>query len=196
VLSEQLHGARLRSFLAHLLGEDDVRSHGKPAERAVEHAVAMKIDFVTIGRLQESKFAGSIEVLHGSHRVTFVLFHLSLQTANMILDDGEHDDIYYKRWEWRLLNRGGDVVEQELDKAIHARGVHNIEVQVGGDTAYQTSIAFKVTGSNRKKQGPPPELSLLFSSLPLAGTPWSAAQRKRWFETAERMFDLMYGPAP
>ena len=62
-----------------------MRSHGEPAERAVEHAVTMKIDFVTIGGLQESKFAGSIEVLHGPHRLTFVLFHLSLQAANMIL---------------------------------------------------------------------------------------------------------------
>jgi hypothetical protein len=86
------------------------------------------------------------------------------------------------------------VVEQELDKFIHARGVHNIKVEVGGgDSGYSTSIAFKVLGSN-KKRGPPPELTLLFSSLPPVGSPWSAVARKRWFETAERIFDLMYGP--
>jgi hypothetical protein len=71
--------------------------------------------------------------------------------------------------------------------------VHTIEVQIGGDTAYTTSMSFKVLGSNRKKQGPPPELVLLFSSLPTVGSSWPAAARKRWVETAERMFDLMYG---
>jgi hypothetical protein len=70
--------------------------------------------------------------------------------------------------------------------------VHNIKVEIGGgDSGYPTSMAFKVLG---KKQGPPPELALLFSSLPAVGSPWPAEQRKRWFETAERIFDLMYGP--
>ena len=45
----------------------------------------MKIDFVTIGGLQESELAGSIEALHGPHWLTFVLLHLSMQAANMIL---------------------------------------------------------------------------------------------------------------
>jgi hypothetical protein len=96
---------------------------------------------------------------------------------------------------WLLLDKGPELVEQELDKAIHARGVHNIKVEIGGgDSGYSTSIAFKMLGSSRKKQGPPVELSLLFSSLPPPGAPWPAEQRKRWIETAERMFDLMYGP--
>ena len=45
----------------------------------------MKIDFVTIGGLQESELAGSIEALHGPHWLAFVLLHLSLHAANMIL---------------------------------------------------------------------------------------------------------------
>jgi hypothetical protein len=110
--------------------------------------------------------------------------------------DYQRDDLHFRRWEWRLLDKGPEVVEQELDKAIHARGVHNIKVEIGGgDSGYSTSIAFKMLGSNRKKQGPPIELSLLFSSLPPPGEPWPAERRKRWIETAERMFDLMYGLA-
>jgi hypothetical protein len=117
--------------------------------------------------------------------------HVTREIAN---GDYQRDDLHFYRWEWRLLDKGPELVEQEIDKAIHARGVHNIKVEVGGgDSGYSTSIAFKVVGSNRKK-GPPPELALLFSSLPSAGSPWPTEQRRRWFETAERMFDLMYGP--
>jgi hypothetical protein len=109
--------------------------------------------------------------------------------------DFQRHDLHFWRWEWQLLDKGPELVTQELDKAIHVRGVHNIEVQIGGgDSGYPTSIAFVVLGSNRKKQGPPPELALLFSSLPAVGSDWPAAQRKRWIETAERIFDLMYGP--
>ena len=45
----------------------------------------MKIDFVTIGGLPKSELAGSIEALHGPRWLTFVLLHLSLHAANMIL---------------------------------------------------------------------------------------------------------------
>src|SRR6516162_232499 len=55
------------------------------AECAVEHAVAMKIDLVTVRGLQESELAGRVDGLHGRDRLTFVLFHLRLQTADLIL---------------------------------------------------------------------------------------------------------------
>ena len=45
----------------------------------------MKIDFVSIGCLQESKLAGSIETFDSSNRLTLVLLHLSLHPADMIL---------------------------------------------------------------------------------------------------------------
>jgi hypothetical protein len=120
------------------------------------------------------------------------LVHVTREIAE---GDYQRDDLRFWRWEWRLLDKGPEVVEQELDKFIHARGVYNVKVEVGGgDSGYHTSIAFKVLNSNRKT-GPPPELALLFSSLPPAGEPWPAERRRRWFETAERMFDLMYGPS-
>jgi hypothetical protein len=116
-------------------------------------------------------------------------------TKEIAEGDFQRDDLHFWRWEWYLLDKGPELVTRELDKAIHVRGVHNIEVQIGGgDSGYSTSMAFKVLGSNRKKQVPPPELTLLFSSLPAVGSSWSAAERRRWFETAERIFDLMYGP--
>jgi hypothetical protein len=118
--------------------------------------------------------------------------HITKEIAD---GDYQRHDLSFWKWEWQLLDRGPEVIEDQLQKAIHTRGVHNVEVQIGGGySGYPTSIAFVVLGSNRKKQGPPPELSLLFSSLPAIGAPWPAEQRKRWFETAERMFDLMYGP--
>jgi hypothetical protein len=118
--------------------------------------------------------------------------HVTEAIAN---GDYQRHDLNFWKWEWQLLDRGPEVIEDQLQKALRARGVHNIEVQIGGDTAYTTSMAFKVLGSNKKKQGPPAELTLLFAALPSPGEPWPAAQRKRWIETAECMFDLMYGPA-
>jgi hypothetical protein len=110
--------------------------------------------------------------------------------------DFQRDDLpRFWRWEWRLLDKGPDVVEEQLQKAIHARGVYNVKVEIGGgDSGYRTSIAFKVLGGD-KKRGAPSELALLFSSLPPVGTPWPAERRRRWFETAERLFDLAYGPS-
>jgi hypothetical protein len=117
-------------------------------------------------------------------------------TKEIVDGDYQRDDLpSFWRWEWYLLDKGPERVEQELDKAIHARGVHNIKVEIGGgDSGYPTSMAFKVLGSNRKRLEPPSELALLFYSLPPMGSPWPAERRKRWFETAERIFDLMYGP--
>jgi hypothetical protein len=98
-------------------------------------------------------------------------------TKDMVEGNYQRDDLHFRRWEWRLLDRGREQVEQELDKAIHARGVHNIEVQIGGGhSSYPTSMVFKVLD---KKSAPPPELSLLFSTLPSVGEPWPAEQRKR-----------------
>jgi hypothetical protein len=111
-------------------------------------------------------------------------------------DDGEHDDLKHDKWECCLLRRGPKVIERELRAALQRRDYQDIEVQVGGDNAYPTSIAFKYRDLDEDKKPGPPELSLLFNSLPPAGSSWPAQQRKRWFETAERMFDLMYGPAP
>ncbi len=77
--------ARLGPFLAHLLGERDVRAHGETAERAVEHAVSMKIHLMTIGGFQESELAGRVDARDGRDRLIFVLFHLPLQAADVIL---------------------------------------------------------------------------------------------------------------
>jgi hypothetical protein len=112
----------------------------------------------------------------------------------LVPDDGEHDDLgNYRKWEWRLLHRGTKIVEQQLQAALEKRGCPDIEVQVGGDRCYDTSIAFKYRASDLMPG--PPELSLLFSSLPPKGSKWSLFDRDEWFETARRMFDLMYGPA-
>jgi hypothetical protein len=112
----------------------------------------------------------------------------------LVPDDGEHDDLgNYRKWEWRLLHLGTEIVEQQLQAALEKRGCSNIEVQVGGDRCYDTSIAFKYRASDLMPG--PSELSLLFSSLPPKGSKWSLFDRDEWFETARRMFDLMYGPA-
>jgi hypothetical protein len=112
-------------------------------------------------------------------------------TEEMARGDYQRDDLSFNKWEWHLLNHGPRAIEGQLQAAIKRRGVHNVEVQIGtGHSSYPHSMAFKVIG----KQGPSAELALLFSSLPSAGSHWPADERKRWIETAERMFDLMYGP--
>src|SRR6516165_2620740 len=45
----------------------------------------MKIDFAAVNGLQESEVTGRVDGLHGRDRLTFVLFHLPLQTADLIL---------------------------------------------------------------------------------------------------------------
>jgi hypothetical protein len=94
----------------------------------------------------------------------------------LVPDDGEHDDLgNYRKWEWRLLHLGTETVEQQLQAALEKRGCPDIEVQVGGDRCYNTSIAFKYRASDEKPG--PPELSLLFSSLPPKGSKWSLFDR-------------------
>jgi len=85
MLAEQLDRACLGSFFAQLLSEYDVGTHGETVECAIEHAISMKIDFVAVGGLQESKLTGRVDGLHGRDRLTFVLFHLPLQAADLIL---------------------------------------------------------------------------------------------------------------
>ncbi len=85
MLSEQLDRARLWSLVAYLLRERDAGTDGQPAECAAKHAIAMKIDLMTIGSFQESELAGRIDRLHGSDRLIFVLLYQPLQTSHMIL---------------------------------------------------------------------------------------------------------------
>src|SRR5271163_259456 len=85
VLAEQLHRARLRSFLAGFLGECHAGAGTQAGKAAVEHAVAMKIDFAAVAGFQETELAGRIEPRHRSDRRAIVLLHQALQPANVIL---------------------------------------------------------------------------------------------------------------
>ncbi len=85
VLPKQLHRARLRSPLAHFLGKDHARAHNQTRKAAVEHAVAMKIDLAAIAGFEETELAGRIQPHDCSNRLAFVVLHLPLQAADMIL---------------------------------------------------------------------------------------------------------------
>jgi hypothetical protein len=111
--------------------------------------------------------------------------------------NGERDDLDYHKWEWRLLHRGPRLIEKELQAELERREQPNIKVTIGDNGAYPTSIAFRLMEKpDPPRRGPPLELALLFSSLPRAGEPWPASERRRWHQTAAAMFDLMYGPEP
>ena len=54
MLADQANGARLRALLAVLLDEADFRTDAQAGEAAVEHSIAMKIDFAAVRRLDEA----------------------------------------------------------------------------------------------------------------------------------------------
>jgi hypothetical protein len=109
----------------------------------------------------------------------------------LVPDDGEHDDLDYRKWEWRLLHRGAKTVEQQLRTELEKRGYSDIEVQVGGFRCYDTSIAFKYRDPDEKPG--PPELSLLFTSLPPAGSEWSERSSTRFYtSSAIELFILRF----
>ena len=63
------------------------RTHSETAECAIEHAVSVKIDFVTVGSFQESEVAGSIGwFFYGPDRLRLSwCFTCPCRRRNMIL---------------------------------------------------------------------------------------------------------------
>ena len=85
MFSQQLHRARLLSLLAHFLGKGHATAPSQAGKRAVEYAVPMEINLPAVTGLDESKLAGGIEPHHRPNRGAFMVLHLSLQLANLIL---------------------------------------------------------------------------------------------------------------
>lgn len=84
MLAKQLHRARLRAFLTHLLRKGHARADGE-AIKAVEHAVTVKIHFAAVARFEESELAQFIQPHDGSDWLAFMDLHLTLQPAGLIL---------------------------------------------------------------------------------------------------------------
>jgi len=60
VLSHQLYRACLWAFLPHFLRKSYTRAHDQLRKGAIEYAVAMKINFLTVASFKKSKLAGRI----------------------------------------------------------------------------------------------------------------------------------------
>jgi hypothetical protein len=84
MLAKQPHCARLRTFFTYLLRKAHARTDGQ-AIKSVEHAVAVKIDFVAVARFEEAEFAGFVQPHDDCGGLSFVRFDLSLQSADLIL---------------------------------------------------------------------------------------------------------------
>ena len=85
MLPEHSDRARLRPLLTHLFGKRYANSNAQAGKAGIEHAVAVKIDFSAIRRFEKAEFAGRVEPRHPGHGFTFVLLHLPLQEASMVL---------------------------------------------------------------------------------------------------------------
>ncbi len=86
VLAKNLYSRRLRTLVAHFLGEGHTRADGETRKCVVQNAVALEVDFLSVTGLEETKFAGRIKPHDCSNGLPLVLLHLSLGAANMILE--------------------------------------------------------------------------------------------------------------
>jgi hypothetical protein len=86
VLAKQLYRACLRSLLARFLDIGDGGAHVQPREPSIQYAVAVKVDLTAIARFNKTEFTSWIEKRDRPNWLAFMVLHLTLQTANMILE--------------------------------------------------------------------------------------------------------------
>ena len=85
MLPKQPYGRRLRTLVARLLRKSHTRTYAQLGKCVIEHAIAVEVDFLAIACLEEAKFAGWIKPPDSSDRRAFMMFHLALRAANLIL---------------------------------------------------------------------------------------------------------------
>lgn len=96
-------------------------------------------------------------------------------------------------WQYLVVKMGPEVVEAELAARLQAKCDFPVVVEVGRNGARQSSIAVKLPARKPELAAKQPTaIELLFSRLPPAGSDWPPAERAKWFEQANTVFDLMY----
>ena len=83
---KQRYGRRLHALIASFLGIGYPRAHGQAGKSIVEHAVAVEVDFLSVAGLEEAELARRIKPDDRSNRRAFVMLHLPLRAANLILE--------------------------------------------------------------------------------------------------------------
>jgi hypothetical protein len=101
MFAEQLDRAGLRPLLAGLFGKGHTRAGSELAEAVIKHAIPVEIELMAIGGFEKAELAGGIEPRHGSDRRSVVLFHVALQTADLILQPpaGAFERIIDRKWQ-------------------------------------------------------------------------------------------------
>ena len=83
VAAKQLYRACLCSLLAALFEEGDARTGNKVGKPIVQHAVLVKIDFVSIRGFKKAE--GLIKSRHGPNRLALVCLYLPSQPLALVL---------------------------------------------------------------------------------------------------------------
>src|SRR6516225_1776986 len=84
MFAEDLDGARLRAFLAHLLDVADPRAW-RDLCCVTKNAIAVEVYFLTIGAAEKAKLAARINPHDGAYRLIFVLLGLASHQPCLIL---------------------------------------------------------------------------------------------------------------
>ena len=85
VLAHDAHRARLCAVISHLFRVGHARADAQARERIIEHAVAVKIHFLTVLARQKSEIAGWIDANDGADFGRGALFDPSLCAPDLIL---------------------------------------------------------------------------------------------------------------
>jgi hypothetical protein len=83
VAAKQLYRACLWSLLAALLEEGDARTGNKVGKPIVQHAVLVKIDFMSIRGFKKAECL--IKTRHGADRLALVCLYLAAQPPVLVL---------------------------------------------------------------------------------------------------------------
>ena len=85
MLADEPDGARLRALLALLFDKGNALTGIEFLETAVKNAVAVEINLVSRGGLDEAEFAERVEFRYRPRRRAVMLLHLSLHAADLVL---------------------------------------------------------------------------------------------------------------
>jgi hypothetical protein len=85
VLPEQPHSTCLWPLLTHFFGKGDARTYGEAGKAPIEHTILVEINLAAVGTFEEAEFSGWIDPHDLSNRLRFMLLHLPLHSARVIL---------------------------------------------------------------------------------------------------------------
>ena len=86
MLADQANRARLCALCAFYLDETDFRAAPQSAVGPIEHRIAVKIDFATVGRFDEAALIRRQKLCHPTVAFRRVLLDLTAHIAGVVFD--------------------------------------------------------------------------------------------------------------